>query len=132
MRFLLDTHIFLWLLLGNQRLPTTIREMLSDRGNDVIISAVVPWEIGIKHALVRRSRPELMPISGHDAIELARSAGCELLPISPKHAAAAGALPLHHRDPFDRLLVAQAFEEPLRLITSDRKVAAYGEAIMLI
>jgi len=78
--------------------------LIEDPANQVLVSAATVWEIAIKHALARTD----MPISGAEALDWFRLAGYDLLPISPEHAAAVERLPNHHRDPFDRLLVAQA------------------------
>jgi len=100
--------------------------LIEDPANQVLVSAATVWEIAIKHALARTD----MPISGAEALDWFRLAGYDLLPISPEHAAAVERLPNHHRDPFDRLLVAQAQTEPLRLLSRDPLVIRYGEAVI--
>ncbi|MFZ4809593.1 MAG: type II toxin-antitoxin system VapC family toxin [Hyphomicrobiaceae bacterium] len=131
MRLLLDTHVALWAILGDDRLPEGAADLIADPGNVVVVSAASVWEIAIKHALAR-GLPTDMPISGPQAMRFFKDAGYELLAISADHAAAVQSLPDLHRDPFDRLIVAQAIHEPLRLITHDAKVSAYSNSFMLI
>ena len=128
MRLLLDTHIALWALTDDPRLSPRARALINDPANQVIVSAATVWEIAIKHALGRDD----MPISGDEALDWFRRAGYDLLPISPAHAAAIEHLPEHHRDPFDRLLVAQAITEPLRLLSRDPLVICYGDAVIAV
>ncbi len=128
MRLLLDTHVALWALVDSPRLSPTARELVLEPANEVWVSAASVWEIAIKHALGRGD----MPVSGDEALAWFRQAGYRLLPIAPEHAAAAGRLPSHHADPFDRLLVAQALVEPFRLLTADATVALYGGGILRV
>jgi PIN domain nuclease of toxin-antitoxin system len=131
MRLLLDTHVALWAITDNPNLPAKARELVADPANLVTVSVASIWEISIKHALAR-GRPNDMPISGAEATSYFRSAGYILLNISPEHAAAVEHLPHLHADPFDRMLVAQALAEPLRLLTHDLKVAAYSDSIICL
>ena len=128
MRLLLDTHVALWALLDDPRLPERARALIADEDNSLHVSAASVWEISIKHALQRGD----MPLSGEAALRWFRRAGYALLDITPEHAAAVEKLPPHHADPFDRMLVAQALTEPLRLLTRDAAVARYSNAIELI
>jgi PIN domain nuclease of toxin-antitoxin system len=128
MRLLLDTHILLWALTDDPRLSTCARELLLDPANDAFFSAASVWEIAIKDAL----RPADMPIPAGHAARLFHEAGYEELPISSAHAAFVETLPTIHADPFDRLLVAQAMSEPLRLVTRDKTVASYNDNITLV
>ncbi|MWB78805.1 PIN domain-containing protein [Pseudooceanicola sp. 216_PA32_1] len=116
MRLLLDTHVLLWALLDDPRLSADQRAAIG--GGELYISAASVWEIGIKRAIGKLDVPE-------ELFDIAVDAGCRPLPISWTHAEAAAALPLHHADPFDRMLVAQARCEGLRLASSDAKLAAY-------
>tara|TARA_R110002049_G_scaffold84378_1_gene214691 strand:+ start:167 stop:553 length:387 start_codon:yes stop_codon:yes gene_type:complete len=127
-KLLLDTHIALWAIADSPRLPTAARERLLDSANTCWVSAASVWEIAIKHSLGRDD----MPLSGSQALEWFRESGFLLLDITPEHAAAAGSLPPLHADPFDRLLVAQALDEPLRLLTHDAQVARYSDSIILV
>lgn len=130
MRILLDTHIALWAIADNPRLSRQARRFIEDRRNVIVISAATIWEIAVKHALSRGKRT-LIPISGGDALKYFVGAGYEILAITPGHAAAIDALPLRHNDPFDRIIVAQAISEPLRLLTTDARLAEYSDTVIL-
>lgn len=112
MRVLVDTHVVLWWLLSSPRIRTEHATLLADPDTTVWVSAASVWEIGIKRRLgkLRFSAP----IS-----ESCLAAGFGLLPVSAQHAEVAGALDLHHRDPFDRMLVAQAQIEQMAIMTVD-------------
>ena len=131
MRFLLDTHVALWAIVSDGRLPARARAIVEDDDNDLLVSVASLWEISIKFGL-GRNRPNAMPVSGPDALGYVREAGYELLDVKPEHAIAIQDLPPLHADPFDRLIVAQALVEPLRLITHDKIVASYSDAIILV
>src|SRR3954470_11787490 len=131
MRLLLDTHVALWAITDNPNLSAKARKLIAHPANFVTVSIASIWEISIKHALAR-GKPNDMPISGAEAADYFRSAGYILLSISPEHAAAVDQLPHLHADPFDRMLVAQALAEPLRLLTHDLKVAAYSDSIICL
>ena len=131
MRLLLDTHVAIWAIAGAPGLSKTARDLIGDPANEVIVSAASLWEIGIKHRLARGGLGR-MPISAAEALGYFQAAGYELLAISPAHAVAAADLPPLHADPFDRTLVAQSLAEPLRLLTHDAQVAAYGETIIRV
>ena len=131
MRILLDTHIALWAVANDTRLPAKARRLIADIENVVVVSAVSVWEIAIKHALPRGTRNDIS-ISGTEALKYFAAAGYEMLAITPAHAAAVDGLPMPHGDPFDRLLVAQAITEPLRLLTHDRQVARYSDSIIFV
>jgi PIN domain nuclease of toxin-antitoxin system len=128
-RLLLDTHVALWAITDDARLPARIRALIENPQNDIVVSAATIWEIAIKHAL-SRGRPTDMPLSGEEAVMLFQRFGYELLSITPRHASAVETLPPHHGDPFDRLLVAQALTEPLRLVSHDPAIARYGELVI--
>ena len=126
MNLLLDTHVALWAIADSPRLSAKAREPILSPRATIWISAATIWEIAIKHGLARGN----MPVSGEEAIRHFRSAGFQFLSVEPEHAAAVDALPGHHQDPFDRLLVAQAIVEPMRLITHDTAVARYSDTIL--
>lgn len=131
MRVLLDTHIALWAITADPRLPRQAEHLIADPTNTVVVSAASIWEITIKHALAR-GLPTDMPVSGPDVLTYFRGAGYELLAVTADHAAAVAALPDLHRDPFDRVIIAQALHEPLHLVTHDAIVKTYGGSILLV
>lgn len=131
MRLLLDTHILVWVLSEDSKLPSRALEMLRDQSNASFVSAVTIWEIAIKHAL-RRGRSEDLVVSGTRALELTRRSRFEMIAVEPEHAAAVDELPHYHGDPFDRLLVVQAMSEGMRLVTHDSRLAAYGDVVMVV
>jgi PIN domain nuclease of toxin-antitoxin system len=131
LRYLLDTHLFLWGIALPDRLPPHVRELADADGNQAYASAVAIWEIAIKHAR-NRGRPDDMPITGQQALRLSEAAQIPLLEIQGEHAAEVDNLPLLHADPFDRLLVAQARYEEMTLLTHDKKLAAYGDFVMVV
>ena len=123
MRLLLDTHAALWLLSRDQRLGERAREHLFDDTNRVFLSAAVVWEIAIKRSLGKLVVPD-------EYLSLLLGAGVQPLPVSIEHAAAVENLPWHHRDPFDRLLVAQAAAERAALVSGDEALRPYGVALV--
>ena len=127
MRLLLDTHVLMWAFTRSNALSRKGWDLLED-DHELFVSAVSIWEIAIKHA--RRRRPADMPISGRQALANVQAADFELIAITPEHAAAVDGLPMHHNDPFDRLLVAQAQSESMHLVTHDRALAAYGDFVL--
>ncbi len=126
MRLLLDTHIALWAVTAHPRMPARATELIL-AADAVFVSAASIWEISIKHAL----KPAHMSISGQEALQEFQAAGFSLLAISPAHAAAVDSLAAHHRDPFDRMLIAQALSEPLRLLTQDAGLQVYSDVVLL-
>ncbi len=128
MRLLLDTQIMLWALTGSARLGAAARDLIADPANDIYISTASIWEIAIKHALWRGD----MPVSGARAAELCAAAGYRELPVAWGHSVAVETLAPLHADPFDRILVAQAAAEPMRLLSRDPAVAGYGAMVMAV
>ena len=122
LNLLLDTHILLWWLAQDARLTKRAQAAITD-ADKVYVSAASAWEIAIKITLGKLRAPDDLKIQ-MDA------SGFLELPISIAHAAAAGKLPPHHTDPFDRLLIAQAELESLTLLTSDRALKAYGDKVL--
>ena len=114
MSLLLDTHILLWWLSDDPLLPTAAREAIASPQTEVLVSAATAWEIAIKQAAGRLDAPE-------DLLEAVEASDFQTLPITAAHAVAAGALPPHHSDPFDRMLIAQARAETLTLISVDNR-----------
>jgi len=123
-KLLLDSHAYLWWLADDQRLGARARKAITDPTNAVLVSSAAIWEIAIKAALGR--------LDLHDADVVAEIAANRFieLPITAAHAAAAAALPRHHDDPFDRMLIAQAQIEHLRCVTRDPAFSAYRVATL--
>ena len=117
MRILLDSHVVLWWLDDSAAMGSRCRELIS-HADEAFISAVTPWELGIKRALGKLTMPEGL-------VDELESGGFVSLSITAAHAEFAPALPSHHRDPFDRMLVAQAQLEALVLVTADTALAGY-------
>ncbi len=123
MNYLLDTHVLLDLLGAPQRVGRPLRNVLEDPLNDVLVSAATAWEIAIKVSIGRLRAPDDLEA------ELIRE-GIGSLDITLSDALRAGALPRHHNDPFDRMLVAQAQSRGMTLVTRDSMLAAYGVPIL--
>lgn len=129
MRFLLDTHVWLWTLTAPERLDRDTRRLLEDPANQLLLSAASCWEIAIKYRLGKLALPESP--ARFIPPRLVRD-GITELPIQHHHALAVADLPEHHNDPFDRLLVAQALIERLTLVSADRTLAPYRVDLRLI
>ncbi len=125
MNLLLDTHIVLWAFTDDARLTGAARDAIVDGRNRVFVSAATAWEIAIKRSIGKLRAP------GNYAEELERHRFTSL-DITTAHALSVEALPAHHRDPFDRMLVAQALFESLTLVTKDTKMRAYDVPLMLV
>ena len=125
MRILLDSHFFYWLFYDQRKLPSAARTILDD-ADSVFVSAVSLWEIAIKVRVgkLKADIPEL--ISSLEAANLLE------LPVLARHTPIVSVLPLHHADPFDRLLIAQAMSEPLHLITTDPLLKQYSELVIQV
>ena len=128
MNLLLDTHVALWAITDSPKLSHKARELIQSPKTTVWISAATVWEIGIKYSLGRGE----MPVSGQDAERYFRESGYRFLAIEAEHALAIEGLAQHHHDPFDRILVAQALVEPMRLMTHDSMVARYSDTIIVV
>ena len=125
MRILLDTHIVYWSYYEVERLPAKANQLIHE-AEMVFVSAATIWEIAIK---ARLGKINASPKRLTDHIQ---KAGFHELPVLAKHAVIVSDLPLHHTDPFDRLLVAQAMSEPLHLLSSDTKLKPYSELVILV
>jgi PIN domain nuclease of toxin-antitoxin system len=123
MRLLLDTHVLLWWLADDDLLADATRDSIADGDNLVVVSAATAWEIAIKQSIGRLDAPD-------DLLDVLRSNDFEGLSITPAHALAAGRLPLHHRDPFDRMLIAQAIAEELTVVTIDERFGHYDVELL--
>jgi len=119
---LLDTHVFLWWVGEPSRLPGEVTAAIADPGTLVYVSAASAWEISIKRGLKQ------LDLRDEEFLYGMRESGFTDLPVTAAHGLAAGSLPPHHRDPFDRMLIAQATTEGMRLVTHDRAIAAYDVA----
>lgn len=128
MRILIDTHILLWSQIDSKRLAPQTRDILEDPAQTILFSAVSIWEIAIK-ARIRRSGFNADPKA---VLSEARVMGLQELSVTSDVALRVADLPLHHADPFDRLLIAQALELPARLLTADKRLAPYSELVMLV
>ncbi|MBT9614337.1 MAG: type II toxin-antitoxin system VapC family toxin [Burkholderiales bacterium] len=125
MRLLLDTQIYLWFLADSARLSKAAKREIQD-ADDVFISAASIWEASIKAALGK------LAVDPAKLVEGIQASGFTEMPIQAAHGVLASALPLHHRDPFDRMLVAQALAEPAHLLTADSLLSQYSELVHVI
>jgi PIN domain nuclease of toxin-antitoxin system len=125
MRLLLDTHVFLWAVSGSRKLKAAARQQML-AADEIYVSAASIWEVAIKSRL---GKIEADPARLADAI---KDSGFIELPVSSRHAARVVQLPLHHHDPFDRLLIAQSLCEPLILLTADETLTQYGDWVSLV
>jgi len=128
MRMLVDTHLLLWAAASSRRLPREARRSMEDPENEVLYSAASLWEIAIKAAL---RRADFKADVGLLRPALA-SMGFVELPVSGAHVEKLASLPPLHKDPFDRMLVAQSLSEPLVLLTNDGVLAGYGEVVRVV
>jgi PIN domain nuclease of toxin-antitoxin system len=119
--YLLDTHILLWILIDPDKVQSPMRRLIEDTGNRVWFSAASIWEIAIKHSLAKAD----FNVEPAAIWKAARETGLEELAVTAEHSIGVDALPWLHRDPFDRLLVAQARASGLKLLSVDPKVNAY-------
>ena len=123
MRLLLDTHTLLWLVENNPKLSVTAVNLLVDPGNDLLLSPATYWELAIKVSIGRYRLADRLSDYIEEAIRLY---GLTILPITVAHAEAVVNLPHHHKDPFDRMLIAQSIVEDVALVSSDEALDAYS------
>ena len=123
MRLLLDTHVVVWWIEGDHTLSPAAVEAIADEHADVAFSVLAPWELAIKASIGKLTLR-------HDLRAELREQDVAEVPIRGEHTVAVGRLPLHHRDPFDRMLIAQAITDGRTLVTSDRALAAYDVPIL--
>ena len=133
MNLLIDTHFVLWFAQGDSRLPNAVRSMIEDPGNNIFASEVSVLEVTIKHG----KNPSAMPYSGSDFVNLCKEGGFDLRPLTLEAILAYGSLSFDkvgdlHKDPFDRLLIAQAKTERLTFATRDRLLALYDEPLVSV
>lgn len=125
MKILLDTHIYLWWLIDAPELSRAARKLIGD-ADSIFVSVVSIWEAGIKW---QTGKLPVSPAALHENLEIN---DCNALPVTMTHALAAATLPSLHKDPFDRMLIAQAITEPLHLVTTDRLLAEYSGLVKLV
>jgi PIN domain nuclease of toxin-antitoxin system len=125
MRLLLDTHILIWLMQGDEQLSPHAHALV-DGATEVFVSTASIWEVAIKWRVGK------MEEDPEELVATIAKAGLVELPVRARHAVATSKLPLLHRDPFDRLLIAQAISETMRLLTSDTQLAAYSELVVTV
>ena len=125
MRLLLDTHIFLWAVSGSPLLKPAVRRVL-EGADEVYVSAASVWEVAIKARLGK------IDADPHELATAIPESGFLELPVRAAHAAQVATLDPHHNDPFDRLLIAQALVEPLKLVTVDAVLAKYSDVVLLV
>jgi len=128
MRILLDTHLLLWAMGASRKLPRTVRARLLDPANDIYYSAASLWEIAIKSGLRRKN----FRVDIEALLAALRESGFVELPITAVHAAGIAKLPAIHKDPFDRLLVAQSMAEPMTLLTNDSVLRDYWDGVSVV
>jgi len=124
MKLLLDTHVVIWWLEDRTKLTADAINAIDETSNEVFVSAVVAWEMTIKRQLGKLRTPP-------DFVSTIASAGFSELPISIEHGLAVESLPLHHRDPFDRMLIAQAIQEGCTLVTRDSNIQRYSVPLIV-
>lgn len=121
MNYLLDTHVLLWILVNPDKVPAPMRRLIEDTGNRVWFSAASIWEIAIKHSLAKAD----FTAEPATIWKAARETGLEELAVTAEHSVGVDALPWLHKDPFDRILVAQTRAAGMKLLSVDPKVNAY-------
>jgi PIN domain nuclease of toxin-antitoxin system len=126
MRLLIDTHILIWFLEGNKLLVKSRRQIIANPQNDIFVSIASLWEIAIKISLGKLTLAK--PLA--DVVKQIAVENIEILPIAPEHTLQVSALPFHHRDPFDRIIIAQAQVENLPIMTADMEFAKYSIQIL--
>lgn len=126
MRLLLDTHCLLWWWTDDPRLSRRVRNALQDPGNEIYVSAASGWEVATK---IRLGKLDGLGQAWSRFEELVEADGFSHLSITTRHALAAGAFPQEHRDPFDRMLAAQALAEDLYLVTADPAIVVFGARV---
>lgn len=129
MRYLLDTHVWLWLQAEPERVGEELLDQLADESNELLLSAASSWELAVKYALGEIQLPSPPGVYVPDRL---RRSGTTPLAVEHAHVLRVADLPPHHRDPFDRLLVAQAQLLGIPLVTADRQLEPYGDGVILV
>ena len=125
MRLLLDTHVLLWVLTDDRKLTKAARRMIDDAG-EIFVSTASYWEIAVKVSAGKLAVDLEMICDSTDRI------GIMEIPVGRDHVTTTLSLPMHHKDPFDRLIVATAMTEPMRLLTADRGLAVYSSLVAVV
>ncbi len=128
MQLLVDTHLLLWSVAASKKLPAEARDLITDPANVVLYSAASVWEIALKSSLGR----EGFKVNMASLLRGFAAAGFTELPVTSAHAARVLSLPDLHRDPIDRMLIAQALTEPAILLTNDGQLAQYGDQVRVL
>ena len=115
MNLLLDTHVIIWFITDDKKLPPKIKTIIENPENAAFVSMVSLWEMGIKHSLQKLTLTKELK----DVFKLIEDSGFEIMPVTTEHILENSKLPFHHRDPFDRMLIAQANAEDLKLVSKD-------------
>jgi PIN domain nuclease of toxin-antitoxin system len=124
-KYLLDTHVLLWWLDDHSPLSSSARQTINHERNEIFVSAASLWEIAIKKNAGKLTAPD-------DLLTILQQSRMSVLPINAQHAMTAGALPDHHSDPFDRMLIAQAMIEDLTIMTHDKVMQTYNAACLMV
>ena len=133
MRLLLDTHVLLWTLVDDEKLSAKARKMIDDLNNTIVYSSVSLWEVAIKYDL----HPDILDINAQTLQGFLDDAGFMELPVRQRHIISLESLRMKegaakHRDPFDRMLIAQAKQEGMKLLTADKKMHSYDEPCIVM
>lgn len=126
MRLLIDTHILIWFLEGNNSLSNSHQQIIADSSNEILLSIASLWEIAIKISIGKLTLSQPF----EDVIEQIDAENIEILPISPEHTLQVSKLPFHHRDPFDRIIIAQCQVENLPIISIDKNFSDYSVKLL--
>lgn len=121
MKLLLDTHAFIWYVQGDKRLPVGVQNLIASTENEILISVVTFWELAIKISLGKLKLNQELPIVYNETLAY----GFEVIPISPKSIFKLITLPMHHKDPFDRILITTAMTQSLKIISADQHFSKY-------
>ena len=131
MRLLLDTHIALWAVTDDPKLSRQARILINNQSNTMAVSVISLWEVAIKQMMsARRKAADPLPLTVEEAAIAFSEAGFDILNLTAKHVGALAALAPLHADPFDRILVAQALSEGMRLLTNDHRLPAYSDTVI--
>jgi len=121
MNLLLDTHVIIWFITDDKKLPRKIDELIKDENNKCFVSIASLWELGVKYSLNRLD----IKSSLREIFQIIEDSGFETLPVIPEHIIVNSSLDFHHRDPFDRIIIAQAIAEKLTIVTKDELFEKY-------